>query len=184
VTVTRPEQAAKFHHFVNAAGRDSVPMISVRNQPRPAPWEKEYAMPDLAPEALEGPRKWVALGSASAVPKDGGATFKYGRHQIAVFNFAHRNEWYACQNLCPHKQEMVLSRGIIGDTAGIPKVTCPMHKKSFSLADGHGLNDDIYSIQTFAVRLDGDTLYVELPTEDNLDRLHICHSQAPCACFA
>lgn len=184
VTVTRPEQAAKFVHFVNAVDKDSVPMISVRNQPRPLPWEKEYAMPDLAPEVLDGPREWVALGSASAVPKDGGATFKYGRHQIAVFNFAHRNEWYACQNLCPHKQEMVLSRGIIGDTAGIPKVTCPMHKKSFSLADGHGLNDDIYSIQTFAVRVEEDRLLVQLPTEDNLDRLHICHSQEPCACFA
>lgn len=184
VTVARPDQTAKFRHFANDADKDPVAMTIVREQPRPAPWEKEYAMPDLEPEVLGGPRQWVVLGSAAAVPRDGGATFKYGRHQIAVFNFARRNEWYACQNLCPHKQEMVLSRGIIGDTAGIPKLTCPMHKKSFSLVDGHGLNDDIYSIQTFAVRVAGDQLLVQLPTEDNLDRLHICHSQEPCTCFA
>jgi NAD(P)H-dependent nitrite reductase small subunit len=126
----------------------------------------------------------VKLGSATAVPKDGGATFKYGRHQIAVFNFAHRDAWYACQNLCPHKQEMVLSRGILGDTAGIPKVTCPMHKKSFSLENGQGLGGEIYSIQTFEVRLEGDDLLVKLPAQADLDRLHICETREPCTCFA
>jgi nitrite reductase (NADH) large subunit len=184
VTVARPEQAAKFRHFANAEEKNSVPLITVRGQSKPALWQKEYAMPEIEPEVLEGPRQWVKLGSASAVPKDGGATFKFGRHQIAVFNFALRNEWYACQNLCPHKQEMVLSRGITGDTAGIPKVTCPMHKKSFSLLDGRGLGDDIYSIQTFEVKVEGDDLLVKLPTEENLDRLHICDTGKPCACFA
>jgi nitrite reductase (NADH) large subunit len=184
VTLSRPEQTAKFRHFANVKGKDSVPIITVRGQSKPALWKKEYAMPEVEPEVLEGPRQWVKLGSASSVPKDGGATFKFGRHQIAVFNFALRNEWYACQNLCPHKQEMVLSRGITGDTAGIPKVTCPMHKKSFSLQDGHGLGDDIYSIQTFEVKVEGDDLMVKLPAEENLDRLHICNTDEPCTCYA
>ncbi len=141
-------------------------------------------MPEIEPEELEGCRQWVELGSASSVPKDGGATFLYGRHQIAVFNFAHRNAWYACQNLCPHKQEMVLSRGLLGDIDGIPKVTCPMHKKSFSLEDGKGINEEIYSIQTFKVKVDDDTLLVELPTPENLDRLHSCNPEESCTCFA
>ena len=81
-------------------------------------------------------------------------------------------------------EEMVLSRGITGDTAGIPKVTCPMHKKSFSLQDGQGLSDDIYSIQTFEVKVEGDDLMVKLPAEENLDRLHICDTREPCTCFA
>jgi nitrite reductase (NADH) large subunit len=183
VTVARPEQAAKFRHFVNTEGKDSVAMITVRGQSKPALWQKEYAMPEIEPEILEGPREWMNLGSAAMVPKDGGATFKFGRHQIAVFNFAHRDEWYACQNLCPHKQEMVLSRGIIGDTAGIPKVTCPMHKKSFSLKNGRGLGEDIYSIQTFQVKVEGDDLLVQLPSEENLDLLHLCDTEVPCSCF-
>jgi NAD(P)H-dependent nitrite reductase small subunit len=182
VTVTGPEQAARFP-LRQCQGKFDA-MITVRDQSRPAPWQKEYAMPDVEPEVLEGHRQWVNVGSAALVPKDGGAVFKSGRHQIAVFNFARRNEWYACQNLCPHKQEMVLSRGITGDTAGIPKVTCPMHKKSFSLQDGHGLGDDIYSIQTFEVKVEEDDLMVELPSEENLDRLHICDTVEPCACFA
>ena len=183
VTVSKPEQVAKFRHFANAEGKDPVPVITVRGQEKPELWHTEYAMPEDEPEVLEGPRQWVKLGSVEAVPKDGGATFQYGSHQIAVFNFAHRNEWYACQNLCPHKQEMVLSRGLLGDTAGIPKVTCPMHKKSFSLQDGKGLNDEIYSIQTFAVKLDGDDLLVKLPLQEELDRLHACITEDPCTCF-
>jgi nitrite reductase/ring-hydroxylating ferredoxin subunit len=79
---------------------------------------------------------------------------------------------------------MVLSRGIIGDTAGIPKVTCPMHKKSFSLKNGRGLGENIYSIQTFQVKVEGDDLLVQLPSEENLDLLHLCDTEVPCSCFA
>jgi len=184
VTLGKPEQVAKFRHFTNADGKDPVPVTTVRGQDKPELWQKEYTMPEVEPEVLEGPRDWVNLGSRLQVPKDGGATFQYGRHQIAVFNFAHRNEWYACQNLCPHKQEMVLSRGLLGDTAGIPQVTCPMHKKSFSLQDGHGINDEIYSIQTFEVKLEGGDLLVKLPSQENLDRLHACNTEEDCTCFA
>ncbi len=184
VTLGRPEQLARFRHFANAEAKDPVTLITVRDQDKPALWLPEYPMPEIEPEELEGCRQWVELGSASSVPKDGGATFLYGRHQIAVFNFAHRNAWYACQNLCPHKQEMVLSRGLLGDIDGIPKVTCPMHKKSFSLEDGKGINEEIYSIQTFKVKVDDDTLLVELPTPENLDRLHSCNPEESCTCFA
>jgi nitrite reductase (NADH) large subunit len=183
VTLCKPEQLQSFRHFANADGKDPQKLISVRGQERPEDWLKEYPMPEIEPEILDGPRQWVKLGSSVAVPNDGGATFQYGRHQIAVFNFSHRKEWYACQNLCPHKQEMVLSRGLLGDTAGIPKVTCPMHKKSFSLQDGKSLNDEIYSIQTFEVKLEGDDLLVKLPTQENLDRLHACNTEKPCTCF-
>jgi len=111
VTLGRPEQLARFRHFANAEDKDPVPMITVRSQDKPALWLPEYPMPELETEKLEGIRQWVELGSATSVPRDGGATFLYGRHQIAVFNFAHRNAWYGCKNLCPHKQEIVLSHG-------------------------------------------------------------------------
>ncbi|ABA90114.1 nitrite reductase, NAD(P)H-dependent [Syntrophotalea carbinolica DSM 2380] len=184
VTLSKPEQLERFRHFANTDGKDPVKLIGVRGQERPENWLKEYAMPEIEPVVLEGPREWVNLGCVSAIPKNSGATFQYGRHQIAVFNFSHRGEWYACQNLCPHKQEMVLSRGLLGDAAGIPQVTCPMHKKSFSLKDGKCANDEIYTIQTFEVKVDGDDLLVKLPTQEDLDRLHICKSNEPCTCFA
>lgn len=183
VTTEKPEQLKKFHHFANAEGKDPVKNITVRGQTKPMLWEKNYEQPDVDPIVLSGERSWIKLGQVDGFPKDGGLNFQYGHHQIAVFNFAHRGEWYACQNLCPHKREMVLSRGIIGDTKGIPKIACPMHKRAFSLEDGKGVGSNIYSIQTFDVKIDGNDLMVKLPTLEDLDRLHICDPEKSCTCF-
>ena len=108
-------------------------------------------------------RRWVPVGKVWDFPIDGGRTIKYGKSQIAVFNFASRGEWYACQNMCPHKKEIVLSRGIIGDQAGIPKVACPLHKKTFSLASGTCLSGENYQVRVFPVKVEGDDVYLELP---------------------
>ena len=114
---------------------------------------------------------WVAVGSVADFPRDGGATIKYGKSQIAVFNFASRGEWYASQNMCPHKKAFVLSRGIVGDAAGEPKVACPLHKKTFSLESGESLQGEEYRIRTFPVKVDGDQVYFELPPPEVLDEL-------------
>lgn len=103
---------------------------------------------------------WFEAAKASDFPKDGGACIKYKDKQIAVFNFAREGKWYACQNLCPHKMEMVLSRGMIGDDKGIPKVACPLHKKTFSLENGTNLNGDMEAIATYPVKIENDTVYV------------------------
>ena len=182
VAVKTPEHKAKFTHFANSAERDSVELIEVRGQSKPAPWEKEYEMPEIDENILGKERIWVDFGPATQVPENGGTALKYGRHQIAVFNFTVTGEWYACQNLCPHKQEMVLARGLTGDMGGIPKVACPMHKKSFSLVDGKSMSDDIYSIRTFKVEVRNGNLFVELPTEDDLDKLHVCKTKGECNC--
>ena len=108
-------------------------------------------------------REWVHVGKVWDFPHDGGATIKYGKTQIAVFNFASRGEWYATQNMCPHRREFVLSRGMIGDAAGKPKVACPVHKKTFSLETGKWLSDEDFSIQIFPVKVEGDDVYLQLP---------------------
>jgi nitrite reductase (NADH) large subunit len=109
------------------------------------------------------------VGSVSDFPYDGGATVKYGKSQLAVFNFASRGEWYASQNMCPHKKAFVLSRGIVGEAAGEPKVACPLHKKTFSLESGESLQGEEYRIRTFPVKVDGDQVYLELPSPEILD---------------
>jgi nitrite reductase (NADH) small subunit len=96
---------------------------------------------------------WFKAGTTSDFVADGGNCIKYKNKQIAVFNFERRNEWYACQNLCPHKLEMVLSRGMIGSADEIPKIACPLHKKTFSLVDGSNLNGDDLKIATYPVKI-------------------------------
>jgi NAD(P)H-dependent nitrite reductase small subunit len=113
--------------------------------------------------------RWVKVGHVDDFPLEGGAAVKYGKCQIAVFHFSSRDEWYATQNMCPHKRAFVLSRGIIGDQAGVPKVACPLHKKTFSLETGDCLSDADYSIRVFPVKVEEDEVYVELPPQNDLD---------------
>ena len=82
--------------------------------------------------------------------------------QIAVYRFASRGEWHACQNMCPHKREMVLSRGLLGDAKGIPKVACPVHKKSFSLETGKCLSGDDFAVEVYPVKVEGDEVFVQI----------------------
>ena len=93
----------------------------------------------------------------SDFPLDGGRAIRHGEAEVAVFRFDSRDEWYACQNTCPHKREAVLSRGILGDQQGIPKVACPLHKKTFSLESGACLSGEPYRVEVFRVGSRGTT---------------------------
>jgi nitrite reductase (NADH) large subunit len=124
------------------------------------------------------------VGKVWDFPEDGGATVLHGRTQIAVYRFASRGEWYATQNMCPHKREFVLSRGLLGDQNGTPKVACPLHKKTFSLETGECLSGEDFRVGTFAVRLEGDDVYVQLPPAVELDEelatSRTCNKQRSC----
>jgi nitrite reductase (NADH) large subunit len=167
--VRDPAKRAKFRHFANSRDGDStIRLVAERGQHRPADWSK--APPAASAQPSENGRRlpllhrsWVRVGSARDFPRDGGLAVKYGDAQIAVFNFASRGEWYATQNMCPHREDMVLARGIIGDQGGKPKVACPLHKKTFALESGECLSGDAYRIATFPVRVEGGEVFVELP---------------------
>lgn len=105
---------------------------------------------------------WIQAAKASDFPLNGGACVKYKEHQIAVFNYSKKNKWYATENMCPHKKQMILSRGMIGDSCGEPKVACPYHKKTFSLVDGKNLNGEDYQIKTFPVKVEKGMVFIEV----------------------
>jgi len=103
---------------------------------------------------------WYKAARARDFPQNGGACVKYKDMQVAVFNFTRRNEWYACQNLCPHKMQMALSRGMIGSLEEEPKVACPFHKKNFSLRSGECLNAEEEKISVFPVKVEDGFVYI------------------------
>ena len=103
---------------------------------------------------------WFKAAPIAKFPKNGGACIKYKDKQIAVFNFTREGTWYACQNLCPHKMEMVLSRGMIGEENMEAKVACPLHKNNFSLKTGAHLNGDLEAIASYPVKVENDVVYV------------------------
>tara|TARA_B100001245_G_C22655148_1_gene321479 strand:+ start:220 stop:594 length:375 start_codon:yes stop_codon:yes gene_type:complete len=103
---------------------------------------------------------WFEACEVADFPSDGGLNISYHGLQIAVFNFTRRNEWFATQNLCPHKKQMILSRGMIGSEGNEPKVACPFHKKTFSLKTGENLNGDECAIATYPVKVENSKVYV------------------------
>lgn len=103
---------------------------------------------------------WFKAARTTDFPENGGACVRYKDMQVAVFNFSRRNEWYACQNLCPHKMQMILSRGMIGSHEGEPKVACPFHKKTFSLKSGQCLNAEEQNISVFPVKVEDGYVYI------------------------
>ncbi len=197
--VDDPERRRWFKQFMNADETEScIEFVHERGQRRPADWPKDgvdlYQLTYLSRRpasagqldddtenavAAEGPDqtetvhdispRWVPVGSVDDFPRDGGSTIKYGKSQIAVFRFESRGEWYATQNMCPHKNAFVLSRGILGDQSGVPKVACPLHKKTYSLESGECLTGDPFSLHVFPVKVEAGQVYLELPPEHILD---------------
>ncbi|MGL1885907.1 MAG: nitrite reductase small subunit NirD [Reichenbachiella sp.] len=103
---------------------------------------------------------WFKAAETSDIPENGGATIEYKGLQIAIFNFTRRKEWYASQNQCPHKQQMILSRGMLGSQDEEPKVACPFHKKTFSLKSGENLNGSECDLATYPVKVENGYVYV------------------------
>lgn len=118
------------------------------------------AMRSFSADELDNIKVWFRAARASDFPENGGACVRYGKMQVAVFNFTRRNEWYACQNLCPHKMQMILSRGVIGTQEGEPKIACPFHKRTFSLKSGQCLNAEGDGIAVFPVRIQDGFVYI------------------------
>ena len=109
---------------------------------------------------------WFKACRTADVPANGGVCVKYHDVQIALFYFKRRNEWFASQNLCPHRRQMVLSRGLIGSQQGEPKVACPFHKKTYSLVTGQCLSGDECSIKTYPVRVENNFVYIGVENAD------------------
>ncbi len=179
--VNDPERRKLFEQFANTDETEpTIEFVKEREQKRPAAWNGSFVpAAELSllrrdqndAKSTSAAERWVHVGKTWNFPKDGGATIKYGKTQIAVFNFDSRGEWYATQNMCPHKREFVLSRGLLGDQNDKPKVACPVHKKTFSLETGKGMSDTDYSIQTFPVKLHGDDVHLLLPSVEVLDAI-------------
>ncbi|WP_291910201.1 nitrite reductase small subunit NirD [Chitinophaga sp. CB10] len=104
---------------------------------------------------------WYYACNTTDVPTNGGVCVKLADEQIALYYFARRNEWYATQNMCPHRQQMALSRGMTGTVKDEPKVACPFHKKTFSLLDGRCISDDAESsITVYPVKVIDERVYI------------------------
>ncbi|AEO58973.1 hypothetical protein MYCTH_2306799 [Thermothelomyces thermophilus ATCC 42464] len=189
--VNSPAIAAKFRQFVNTDETvDNMELETDRHQTRPVMWTKEQATDDFA--SLR--HRWsqttwqpvleaAYFRGADDLPNGISATIKRGDTQLAVWRF--KGRYYATQQMCPHKRAFILSDSLLGeDPAGggdaasegegrqrpDPYISCPHHKKNFSLGSGACKNDSALSIATFdAEERDDGMVYLKLPPVQELD---------------
>lgn len=78
--------------------------------------------------------------------------------QVAVYLVG--DEVHALCNIDPVARAAVMSRGLVGDRAGVPAVISPIGKQAYALADGRGLDDASRGISVFPARVGGDGMVV------------------------
>ena len=105
---------------------------------------------------------WKDAGSVKQFPVEGGLAVKIEDKQIAVFHFTRKQQWYACDNRCPHKGDMVIARGLTADRSGKPAVACPMHKKVFDLETGNCISEEGYRVDVYPVKIENDRVMIGL----------------------
>jgi nitrite reductase (NADH) small subunit len=103
------------------------------------------------PSTTEAIAQWVTVCSLNRITPNTGVCALVGEQQVAIFRVG--ETVYAIDNYDPFSQAFVLSRGIVGDRQGIPKVASPIYKQNFNLLTGECLDDETVRVAIFPVRV-------------------------------
>jgi len=105
------------------------------------------------PVGETAPGRWVEICALEAILPDTGVGALVGGKQVAVFRTGATSNVYALQNFDPFSKAFVLCRGIVGDKAGVPKVTSPIFKQGYDLRTGQCLDDPTVKIRAYPARV-------------------------------
>lgn len=107
---------------------------------------------------------WVKVCKTDDIlPYSGVAALIFGR-QIAIFRA--KTEFYAISDFDPFSKAYVLSRGIVGDRAGVVKVASPIYKQSFSLLTGECLDDPTVKLPTYPLQVLDNVIYILVQSQE------------------
>ena len=99
---------------------------------------------------------WTRICRVDDLTPGRGAAARVAGRQVAIFRLAGDGDSatvFALSNRCPFSGAHVLSRGILGDAAGVPKVASPVYKQGFDLRTGVCLDDPDVSVPAYAVQV-------------------------------
>jgi nitrite reductase (NADH) small subunit len=95
--------------------------------------------------------EWVEVCRYDAIYPDTGVCALVAGRQVAVFRLSD-GTLHAVANFDPFSRANVLSRGIVGDRAGEPKIASPIYKQTFNLRTGRCYEDAGVRLDVFPVR--------------------------------
>jgi len=96
---------------------------------------------------------WTPVCALDDIVPDTGACALIAGRQIAIVRAGEGDKVYAIDNFDPFSNAFVISRGIVGDKNGVPKIASPIFKQSFSLLTGQCLDKPAVSIPVYAARV-------------------------------
>jgi nitrite reductase (NADH) small subunit len=96
---------------------------------------------------------WIPVCTLDDIVPNTGVCALVGRRQIAVVRVGEGRDLYAIGNFDPFSKAFVLSRGIVGDRQGVPKIASPIYKQSFDLRTGVCLDDTTVTVPIYPVRI-------------------------------
>jgi nitrite reductase (NADH) small subunit len=96
---------------------------------------------------------WIRICELEDIVPNTGVCALVGKRQVALVRVGQGSDVYAIGNFDPFSKAFVLSRGIVGDRQGVPKIASPIYKQSFDLRTGVCLDDPAVSVPSYPVRL-------------------------------
>lgn len=102
---------------------------------------------------------WTTVCSIDRILPNTGVCALVAGQQVAIFRVG-ESAVYAIDNYDPFSKAFVLSRGIVGDRNGIPKVASPIYKQNFNLITGQCLDDETVWVTTYAVQVVNNTIQI------------------------
>lgn len=166
------ELQKQFRQFVNTSetqDSEQIEYIEMRGQMHP----NTYSPPDIEGPALfdkmfaPNEWEWIFAGKTQDFPTNGGLCAKHGSQEIAVFHLPKQSttdQWFALQNLCPHKQALSISRSLVGEQpSGTLTIADPIYKTLYDLRTGRGLSNAAFNLSTFQVKVEDGNVLVKVP---------------------
>ena len=96
---------------------------------------------------------WTPVCALDDIVPNTGVCALVGGRQIALVRLGDSDRVYAIDNFDPFSKAFVLSRGIVGDKNGVPKIASPIFKQSFNLLTGECLEKPGVAVATYAARV-------------------------------
>ncbi len=103
---------------------------------------------------------WIKVCNTDDIPPNCGAAALVSGLQIAIFHV--NSDFYAISDYDPFSGAYVLARGIIGDRAGVIKVSSPIYKQSFGLLTGECLDDPSVKLPIYPLRVVDREIYISM----------------------
>lgn len=118
-----------------------------------------------APRSETTAQVWVDVCGVEDIIPNTGVCALVGKRQIALVRVGEGEEIYAISNFDPFSKAFVLSRGIVGDKGGVPKIASPIYKQNFDLRSGQCLDDPGVSIPVYPIRVRAGRVEIQAAAE-------------------